>query len=212
MDASRIASPARKSSLAAFPRPHSHLDPLMDEAQMFGRDYLSDFDICSDLGEDSDLELDTLPPRPGSSLDSFELVDSDSSTGRYSASSDSTFVPPDIIFEKAPEPIYLKVAHKASIVMLRAPWNTTLMDLKRRLYDKFVNQQGIFLSHTFSVVLAVRPGSLDSPLPSPLFERGPFAERTEMHLIRRESEWRRIVAMNDGSKITLRVLDTPPSY
>ncbi len=86
------------------------------------------------------------------------------------------------------------------------------MDLKRRLYDKFVNQQGIFLSHTFSVVLAVRPGSLNSPLPSPLFERGPFAERTEIHLITRESEWRRIVSLNDGSKITLRILDTRSSH
>ena len=61
--AERISSPARKSSLAAFPRPavpHPHLDPSdMDEAQVFGRDYLSDFDICSDFGEDSDLELGT---------------------------------------------------------------------------------------------------------------------------------------------------------
>ncbi len=107
----------------------------MDEAQVFGRDYLSDFDIYSDFGEDSDLELgttlalalirflnnilsaDTLPPRPGSSLDSFEMVDS-GQTERYSVSSDSTFIPPDI-FQKAPDPIYLKVAYKSSIVMLR---------------------------------------------------------------------------------------------
>lgn len=84
------------------------------------------------------------------------------------------------------------------------------MDLKRRLYDKFVNQQGIFLSHTFSVVLALRPGSLSSPLPSPDSEPVSFAERTEMQFINRESEWRRVVSMYDGSKITLRVLDTPP--
>jgi len=208
MNLNRIS---RKSSLTVFPRPaapYSHIDQSdMDEAQIFGRDYLSDFDICSDLGEDSDLELDTLPPRPGSSLDNFEMIDSE--TERYSVSSDSTFIPPDI-FEKNPDTIYLKVAHKASIVMLRTPWNITFMDLKRRLYDKFVNQQGIFLSHTFSVFLALRPGSLNYPLPSPDFERVSFAERTDMQLISRESEWRRIVSMNDnGSKITLRILDTP---
>lgn len=110
----------------------------------------------------------------------------------------STYAPDDTI--------YLKVAHNASIIMLRIPRFTSFIDLKRRLYDKFVNQQKIFLSHTFSVLLALPPDSL----PSPGYKRVSFASRTEMRFINRESDWRDIVSAYDGSKITLRILDTPP--
>lgn len=62
----RMSNSARKSSLAVISRPSapfSHIDPSdLDEAQMFGRDYLSDFDICSDLEEDSDMEYGMLLP------------------------------------------------------------------------------------------------------------------------------------------------------
>jgi len=92
--------------------------------------------------------------------------------------------------------------------MLRIPRDISFSDLKRRLYEKFVNQENILLSESFSVVLAVPPAApvgrahLDS-------RRGSVATCTEMRFIDCEAAWRSITTKNDGSKIMLRILDTP---
>ncbi|KAF8959504.1 hypothetical protein BDZ97DRAFT_1837440 [Flammula alnicola] len=188
--------------------PFSHLEySAADEAQIFGRDFLSDFDICSDLDGDSDLDLGTLPSRPGSSSESFEIIDADVVQRHKPVSSRPSFRSSNAA-PNAAGPIYIKVAHNACIIMLRTPRDISFADLKRRLYDKFVNQQNIFLSHAFSVVLAVPPKSPHPEMPG--CRRVSFASCTEMRFIDRESDWRRITSTNDGSKITLRILDTPP--
>lgn len=106
------------------------------------------------------------------------------------------------------DPIYLKVAHNASIIMLRIPRDISFSDLKRRLYEKFVNQENLLLSQSFSVVLAVPPAA---PVGRARLgaKRASLAVCTEMRFIDCEADWRSITTKNDGSKITLRVLDTP---
>ncbi|KAF9484413.1 hypothetical protein BDN70DRAFT_872714 [Pholiota conissans] len=211
-----VSNPSRlrKSASRPFSRPNGHEvegSSNMDSAEMFGRNYLSDFGIHSTFDEchTSDGEWDRIPSRPDSFLETFEMVD------RYMADTPIPQSPPVSPMSpsyEAADSIYLKVAHNAAIIMLRVPRNISFMDLKRRLYDKFVNQQRIFLSHTFSVLLALPPDSLPkSPPSSPDYKRVSFASRTEMRFIRRDSDWRNIVSSSDGyNKITLRILDSPP--
>lgn len=92
--------------------------------------------------------------------------------------------------------------------MLRIPRDILFSDLKRRLYEKFLNQENIRLSESFSVILAVPPA--DPVEIAHLYSRrAPVATCTEMRFIDCEADWRSITTKNDGSKITLRVLDTP---
>ena len=145
--------------------------------------------------------------------------------------------------------VYIKAAFNATIIMLRASRWISFADLKQRLYDKFVKQEGILLSPSFSVI-SVRPPSMSltdtaaispwstsgfpfsttgrrglsrsrsgSAVPNSLSSmkrmsaeprRISFAERTEMHFIDDETDWKRVLAIHrtDGSKVTLRIVDT----
>jgi len=173
---------------------------------------------------------DTLPSRPGSSLESFQVIEPTIRTHHHErphSPQQSSFIdhqppihhrPPSAClntFSKATavpasplDPIYLKVAHNASIIMLRIPRDILFSDLKRRLYEKFLNQENIRLSESFSVILAVPPA--DPVEIAHLYSRrAPVATCTEMRFIDCEADWRSITTKNDGSKITLRVLDTP---
>jgi len=191
--------------------PLSKMDISADEAQVFGRDFLSDFDICLDFEDDrdSDHDFETLPSRPGSSLEGFEVISSPI-IHQKNLIRNATFNPRSIKSPQTPEDhIYIKAAHNASIVMLRTPRDISFVDLRRRLYDKFVNQENILLSSYFSVLLALPPSS-NPEMSNPVRKRVSFANCTEMSFIDREVDWRKIASKNDGSKITLRILDTPP--
>ena len=52
--------------------------------------------------------------------------------------------------------IRVKAAFNATIIMLRASRTTSFVELKKRLYDKFVKQEGLRLSRRLTVV-SVRP-------------------------------------------------------
>ena len=177
------------------------------------------------------MSTDTLPSRPGSSLESFELIDPTirahhSQPPLVQQQSSFIYPQPPLIHHRPPlaspdsppktttatasplDPIYLKVAHNASIIMLRIPRDISFSDLKHRLYEKFVNQENLLLSQSFSVVLVVTPAA---PVGRARLgaRRASLATCTEMRFIDCEADWRSITTKNDGSKITLRVLDTP---
>ncbi|KAH9481330.1 hypothetical protein JR316_0005852 [Psilocybe cubensis] len=182
-----------------------------DEARIFRHDFLSDFDICSDFEDDreSDFDFETLPSRPGSSLEGFEVITPIAHQQHRVESPPAS--PVSFESPKAVDHIYIKAALNASIIMLRTPRDITFKELQQRLYNKFVHQENIFLSHSFSVLLALPPPSSSNLGRSASGRRRvSFACCTEMSFIDREVDWRRIADKNDGSKITLRILDTPP--
>ncbi|KAF9563253.1 hypothetical protein CPC08DRAFT_337274 [Agrocybe pediades] len=193
------------------PFPRADLSPSLDELQAFRREYLSDIDIFSDLEEDSD--FDTLPSRPGSSIESFDDDDTPPSSPPLRHRHNVFVFPtePTQRTENAPycaQPtdfVHIKAAHNASIIMLRVPRDITLQELKHRLYDKFVNQEHLLLSHSFSVVHALPPSA---PSYSKT-QRVPFSECTEMRFIDRESDWQKVAMSHQNGKITLRIVDTP---
>ncbi|KIM40538.1 hypothetical protein M413DRAFT_28353 [Hebeloma cylindrosporum] len=202
-----------------------------DEASLFGREFLSDFEVCSD--DESDGDYDTLPSRPGSSLESFDIIEPITHIHQPQpplVQQQSSFIypQPPLVHHRPPppparphpppkpttatssplDPIYLKVAYNASIIMLRIPRDISFSDLKRRLYEKFVNQESLLLSQSFSVVLAIPPSAPAGRVRLGA-RRSSLATCTEMRFIDCEADWRSITTKNDGSKITLRVLDTP---
>ncbi|PPQ98756.1 hypothetical protein CVT24_003453 [Panaeolus cyanescens] len=222
-----------------------------------GQNYLSD--ICPDLDfeSDSDCELNTLPSRPGSSLDGFEYLPSTLSpppsatfsvrcmgTEISSQASSLQSSPASPRFpsqqhhynphHSAPETamISIKAALNATILMLRVPATISLSELKKRLYDKFLKQEGVRLSRDFSVVHVQPPVgygntrgiAMDGIMMEQSWGRSsndqkmlrraiPFSDRTEMKVVDADLDWRRIVKVQsrkaDGSKVTLRIVDTP---
>ncbi|KDR78977.1 hypothetical protein GALMADRAFT_209311 [Galerina marginata CBS 339.88] len=177
--------------------PFSKLDiSIADENQILAQDFCSDFGNYTDLEEECDADSEPLSPGPIESFSPSGIHQDITQKTKLRISS----------FGSTPtaDHIYIKAAHNASIIMLRTSRDIKFADLKRRLYDKFVNQENILLSHTFSVVLALPPST------NPGCRRMSLASCTEMRFIDRESDWRKIITANDGNKITLRILDTPP--
>ncbi len=131
--------------------------------------------------------------------------------------------------------VYIKAAFNTTIIMIRVSRSINFVDLKQKLYNKFVQQEGIRLSRFFSVVnvlppwsysdraadpfsrtgvTRIRPGS--APFPSgstkrPSLEprRVSFAERTRIQTIDSEGDWKRLLSGHgEGSKVTLRILNS----
>lgn len=125
--------------------------------------------------------------------------------------------------------ISIKAALNATILMLRVPATISLPELKKRVHDKFLKQEGVRLSRDFSVVHVQPPVGYDArPSNGIMMEQRwglsstdekisrqaiPFSDRTEMRVVDADLDWRRIVKVqcrrNDGSKVTLRIVDTP---
>ena len=70
-------------------------------------------------------------------------------------------------------------------------------EVRQRLYNKFVGQEGIPLSQAYKVAVV-------APSEAPA---GPCS--TDDQLITLESDWEQLVSTLQGNKITLRILDVP---
>jgi len=112
--------------------------------------------------------------------------------------------------------VAIKAAHNNAIVMLRVPCTTSFEEVRKRLYDKFVGQEGVPLSESFTVayVLApVAPAELAEPgkrhARSNYLSSAMIADCTQMRFVTSEKEWEQVIVANASTKLTLRILDTP---
>ncbi|KAF8896111.1 hypothetical protein BD779DRAFT_1494038, partial [Infundibulicybe gibba] len=87
--------------------------------------------------------------------------------------------------------VSIKAVHNNSIIVLRVARDATFEEVRRRLYNKFVGQEGVPLSHSFTVAFmhpqpavpqSVRTRSRSNSVSS-------VAERTEMSFITSQPEW-----------------------
>lgn len=197
---------------------------------------LSEFDIISDVGKDrastpdffprlessqntqddgqefpvsdSFLEIPSTPasPRsPGFDQDAFECPPSPRSS---IVSSAFTMGSISSICEGS---LTIKAAHNSSIIMLRVPRNTSFDDIRLRLYNKFVGQEGIPLSQEFAVAMVVPSTSLEEDKCSQQSQCMPvtFSDRTELHFIDTQYDWEQVVLIRDSNKVTLKIFDAP---
>jgi hypothetical protein len=73
-------------------------------------------------------------------------------------------------------------------------------DVRQRLYNKFVGQEGIPLSQAYNVAV-VPPNEATAAACST------SVNRTDVQLVTLESDWEQLISTLQGNKITLRILD-----
>ncbi|KAJ2921942.1 hypothetical protein H1R20_g15152, partial [Candolleomyces eurysporus] len=92
-----------------------------------------------------------------------------------------------------PGNITLKVSHSGSIIMLKVARDIAYPDLRQRIFNKFVGQEGVPLSHSFVVML---------------HERSSSGSEDSAKEIDSDFEWREISDTFEGSKLMLRIVDS----
>lgn len=95
---------------------------------------------------------------------------------------------------------------------MRVDRDTEFQDIRKRIYDKFVNQEDVPLSNSFSLAFVV-PGGLTKSSVGSGQTRGRSSSLSssggiEMNLVLSQGDWDCVVGMTEGNKIALRVLDT----
>ncbi|KAJ7067141.1 hypothetical protein C8F01DRAFT_1018732 [Mycena amicta] len=109
-------------------------------------------------------------------------------------------------------PIVLKAAHKNSIILLRIEEDLTLCEVRARLQDKFLGQEGVDLTDKFALAYMI-PASPTSPTArgrgraNSLSATGTLGDTAIMEMISTEDDWMRLRSSLDGTKLTLRVID-----
>ena len=106
----------------------------------------------------------------------------------------------------------IKAVHNNAIVMLRTPRTISFEELRKRIYDKFVVQEGVPLSESFSVAHIIPPPTdhTRSRSNSVSSTGTGVANATEMSFITSQTEWEQVVSgTHIMDKLTLRILDTP---
>lgn len=98
--------------------------------------------------------------------------------------------------------------YEDSIVILRIPRSFSFTEVRQRLYDRFVRQEGVPLSETFVVALLVpapeQPGV--RPLTGSLWSIGVAdKDRAVLHFVKSNDDWDRAI-YKYGNKVLLRVI------
>ncbi|KAJ7031403.1 hypothetical protein C8F04DRAFT_1111117 [Mycena alexandri] len=116
----------------------------------------------------------------------------------------------------AGSPLVIKAAHNDSIILLRAAEELSLSEIRWRLREKFLGQEGVNLSEKFTLAYMVpaapSKGSVQARgRSSSLSSAGTLADTALMEMISTEADWQHLRASLDGAKLTLRVLDSASS-
>ncbi|TFK40186.1 hypothetical protein BDQ12DRAFT_704482 [Crucibulum laeve] len=184
------------SILDEFPRPTSYIPAPPDSRP---ETPLGHFDSLRSKTPEPLLSLipPSIPPSPTASMASTSFSVSAVSEASSTASNSST--------------LSIKAAHNNAIIMLRTSRDVTFMDMRQRLYKKFVGQEGIPLSQSFTIafMLPAPPPSHTPQGRNRSASVSSVAERVLMKFISSQAEWEQLISSIDGSKLTLRVLDTP---
>jgi hypothetical protein len=107
----------------------------------------------------------------------------------------------------AVDSIFIKAIYGTSIILLRVSRGTSLADVRQRLYNKFIGQEAIPLSQAYNITFVPHnPERANGACSKPA-----SAKQADVQLIILESDWEQLMSTLQGSKITLRILDTSPA-
>ena len=170
------------------------------------------------FNNDSMLEATDVPEPPSPTASTFsDTISICTATTDFSTSTATTYTSvstaaTDIttassIASSYSSTLSIKAAHNNSIIKLRVPREISLTDLRQRLYNKFVGQEGVPLSQSFVVACMLPKGSTGQSTRSSSISCA--ANEAHMELIKSQAEWDLVTTFIDGSKMTLRILDGP---
>lgn len=77
----------------------------------------------------------------------------------------------------------------------------SLAEIRQRIYNKFVGQEGIPLAIDFTVAFVLSPQQLARA------DRKHLSDDAELRFVSTESDWESIIMTTSSSKVTLRILD-----
>jgi len=190
---------------SSLPNPDEDLDSYFDAT--FGRPATPASESCP-------------PSRPetpvGELPSSISLFSSHSSSSRGSRSSRarsrsstfSDFTSSDSSSISGDGSISVKVVHNTSIILLRIPRSISFEDLRVKVYDKFIQQEGVPLSASFALAF-LPPGPIDYNKPrsrSSSMSSVGFPDLAHMRFISSEHEWQHAIALTVRGKLTLRAI------
>jgi hypothetical protein len=100
--------------------------------------------------------------------------------------------------------------------MLRVPCTTSFEEVRKRLYDKFVGQEGVPLSESFTIAYLLPPPASDDSAKtgkgrarSSSISSATIADCTQVCFITSEKEWEQVIVQNASTKLSFRILDSP---
>ncbi|KAG1770947.1 hypothetical protein EDD22DRAFT_948154 [Suillus occidentalis] len=199
------------SSPSAVTRQHRHSIPFPDEEEWAEREPWADE---SAYEEDDLLDAyfyDAIPPTSPTEDSHFSSQQHDSyPTSAYptrrasvttSISSGSTGCSDGSV-------IAIKALHESHIIMLRIPRSLSFTEVRQRLYDKFVRQEGVPLSESFVVAILVPPPVIEKPggRPyAPSFSSMADKDNAVLHFVKSNDDWDQAI-YKYGNKVLLRVI------
>jgi len=106
--------------------------------------------------------------------------------------------------------LVIKAAHNNAIILLRAEEDLSLRELRRRLREKFLGQEGVALSEAFSLayMIPASPTGKSRNRSNSLSSASALSDAVLMEKISTEDDWARLRSSLDGAKLTLRVIDS----
>ncbi|KAJ6576654.1 hypothetical protein DFH09DRAFT_1149939 [Mycena vulgaris] len=130
----------------------------------------------------------------------------------YSARSDISSTTAASVSSSA-SALVIKAAHNNAIILLRAEADLSLGEIRRRLREKFLGQEGVSLSDTFALAYMIpatpaKASAQSRGRANSLSSTGTLTDTALMEMIATEDEWARLRSSLDGAKLTLRVLDS----
>ncbi|KAF4613544.1 hypothetical protein D9613_007591 [Agrocybe pediades] len=215
------------SVLDAFPRPNSYLPSQYRRNHASGHDSRPETPTTATSYDSSEA-----PATPDSTRSTFTVnynynpppSPTASVSTAFTGFSMSSTMSSSTTGSMPPGSIAIKAAFNSSIILLRVPGETPFHEVRQRLYNKFIGQEGVPLSHDFSVahVPSTSSGSVSAQT-SPVKVRPSRAggvrsraesvstttasERMDLVFVESESHWERIVSSMTGTKLTLRIFD-----
>lgn len=108
-----------------------------------------------------------------------------------------------------PEQFDIKAKFNDSLVLLRVPDEISYKDLRQRLFNKFVGQEGVVLSDSFKITF-LQPVIKDLETSDTDNSSRPPSSDTEDHVpyhVTSAADWENVAASIEGYKLTLLVTD-----
>ncbi|RDB26343.1 hypothetical protein Hypma_006740 [Hypsizygus marmoreus] len=116
-----------------------------------------------------------------------------------------------------PQTLTIKAGYNDSLIVLRVPCDVSYKDLRQRLYNKFVGQEGVPLSDSFTISF-LQPVSTPEPAPAAKVTTRKRSNslssdpvNNTMYPVASEADWEIVAASIEGSKLALRIFDKAAS-